>query len=139
MLLTIAASSVVAQTPASLPFALGEKLTYRVSVSKMGTVGSGSMWVEGPIDVRGTSTWLLRFDFSAGLGPMKAVDRTSSWLDPLRMASQRYYKHEKHVLAKRDERVEIFPADRKWTAADGESGVRPTDEPLDELSFMYFI
>ena len=139
MLLTFAASSVVAQTPAPLPFALGEKLTYRVSVSKMGTVGSGSMWVEGPVDVRGTSTWLLRFDFSAGLGPMKAVDRTSSWLDPQHMAAQRYYKHEKHVLAKRDERVEIFPSDRRWTAADGESGVSPTDEPLDELSFMYFI
>lgn len=123
----------------SLPFSIGEKLSYRVSVSKMGTVGSGSMWVEGPVDVRGISTWLLRFDFSAGFGPMKAVDRTSSWLDPVHMAAQRYSKHEKHVLAKRDERVEIFASDKKWTAADGESGVSPTDEPLDELSFMYFI
>jgi hypothetical protein len=122
-----------------LPFTLGEKLSYRVSVSKMGKVGNGSMWIEGPVDVRGVSTWLLRFDFEAGLGPMKAVDRTSSWLDPEHMAAQRYFKHEKHVLAKRDEKVEIFPSEKRWTGADGASGISPTDEPLDELSFMYFI
>jgi uncharacterized protein DUF3108 len=124
---------------APLPFRVGEKLTYRVSVSKMGNVGHGSMWIEGPVEIRGVSTWLLRFDFSAGFGPMKAVDRTSSWLDPVHMAAQRYLKHEKHVLSKREERVEIFPADRRWSSANGESGVSPTGEPLDELSFMYFI
>jgi hypothetical protein len=132
-------AGVIAAQPAPLPFSVGERLTYRVSVSKLGTVGTGSMWVEGPVDVRGVSTWLLRFDFSAGLGPMKAVDRTSSWLDPIRMATQRYFKHEKHVLSSREERVEIFPADRRWTESKGESGVSPSSESLDELSFMYFI
>jgi hypothetical protein len=135
----LAAGNLSAQPHDALPFSIGEKLNYKVSVSKMGTVGEGSMWVEGPVDVRGVSTWLLRFDFQAGLGPMKAVDRTSSWLDPQRMAAQRYFKHEKHVLSKRDERVEIFASDKRWTGADGASGVSPTDEPLDELSFMYFI
>lgn len=139
ILFTAAAPVAAAQSHSSLPFAIGEKFTYRVSVSKLGTVGSGSMWIEGPVDIRGISTWLLRFDFQAGVGPMKAVDRTSSWLDPVHMASQRYYKHEKHVLAKHDERVEIFASDRKWTGSDGTSGVSPTDVPLDELSFMYFI
>jgi Protein of unknown function (DUF3108). len=136
-LLTLAERG-ASQSP-HLPFAVGEKLNYRVSVSKMGKVGKGSMWIEGPVDVRGVSTWLLRFDFEAGLGPMKAVDRTSSWLDPERMAAQRYFKHEKHVLAKHDEKVEIFASEKRWTGADGASGISPTDEPLDELSFMYFI
>jgi hypothetical protein len=135
----LSAGNLFAQARGSLPFSIGEKLTYKVSVSKMGNVGRGAMWVEGPVDIRGVSTWLLRFDFQAGLGPMKAVDRTSSWLDPSRMAAQRYIKHEKHVLSKRDEQVEIFPGDRKWAGSDGASGVSPTDEPLDELSFMYFI
>jgi len=55
------------------------------------------------------------------------------------MAAQRYFKHEKHVLSKRDEKVEIFPSEKRWTGADGASGISPTDEPLDELSFIYFI
>jgi hypothetical protein len=136
-----AASVVAAQSHAQahLPFSIGEKLNYRVSVSRLGNVGNGSMWVEGPVDVRGVNTWLLRFDFQAGMGPMKAVDKTSSWLDPERMAAQRYFKHEKHVLAKHDEKVEIFASEKRWTGADGESGMSPTDEPLDELSFIYFI
>src|SRR5215211_8939446 len=112
MLLALFSTSslVAAQSSAQsrLPFTIGEKLNYRVSVSKLGNVGSGSMWVEGPVDVRGVNTWLLRFDFQAGLGPMKAVDRTSSWIDPLRMATQRYFKHEKHVLSHHDEKVEVF-------------------------------
>ena len=132
-------TGIAAAQAASLPFKVGEKLTYRVSVSRMGTVGRGSMWIEGPVDIRGVSTWLLRFDFSAGFGLMKAADRTSSWLDPVRMAAQRFIKSERHVLSKREERVEIFASDRRWAGSNGESGVSPTDEPLDELSFMYFI
>lgn len=139
LLLVLAYASVVQAQSPTLPFQLGETLNYRVSVAKMGTVGSGSMWIEGPVDVRGTSTWLLRFDFSAGVGPVKAVDRTSSWIDPERMSSQRYSKHEKHLLSKRDERVEIFPLERRWTGSDGKTGTSITTEPLDELSFMYFI
>jgi len=138
-LATLLPMRVSAQSETPLPFAIGEKLTYRVSVSKLGSVGKGSMWIEGPVDVRGTSTYLLRFDFSAGMGPIKAVDRTSSWLDPHTMAAQRYSKHEKHVLSRRDERVEIFPDDRRWAAANGDAGTTPSDDPLDELSFMYFI
>ena len=122
-----------------LPFAIGERITYRVSVARLGNVGQGSMWIEGPVEIRGVSTYLLRFDFKAGKGPVTAIDRTSSWLDPHRMAAQRYFKHEKHVLSHRDERVEIFPATRKWASSDGTTGLSPTDAPLDELSFMYFI
>ncbi len=127
------------QTDTHLPFAIGERITYRVSVARLGTVGKGAMWIEGPVDVRGVSTYLLRFDFSAGKGPIKASDQTSSWLDPARMSAQRYWKREKHMLAHNVEHVEMFPADRRWAASTGEHGISPTDAPLDELSFIYFI
>lgn len=122
-----------------LPFSVGERLTYKVSVAKLGTVGRGVMWIEGPVDIRGISTWMLRFDFSAGKGPVKAMDQTCSWIDPSTMSAQRYVKKEKHVLARHEERVEIFPAEKKWANSDGGHGVSPTNAPLDELSFMYFI
>ena len=126
-------------TPERLPFAVGERLTFRARVAHIGTVGRGTMWVEGPVDVRGHSTYLLRFDFRAGVGPVKAVDQTESWLDPRTMTALRFHKHERHPLSKHSERVELFPETRQWAADDGRRGESPTAEPLDELSFMYFI
>ena len=125
-------------TPA-LPFSVGERLTYRIKVGKMGNVGRGSMWIEGPVDVRGTDAVLLRFDFEAGIGPVRAVDRTKSWLDLRWMRSLRFWKHERHPLSRHDESVELYPAERRYEEAGGERGESPTDSPLDELSFMYFL
>ena len=136
---TLTIASTLSAQPADLPFSIGEHLTYKVSVANLGNVGQGAMWVEGPVEVRGVSTYLLRFDFSAGKGPVKAMDQTSSWLDPDRMSVQRYFKREKHMLARHEERVEMFPTDRKWANGEGGHGTSPTDAPLDELSFMYFI
>jgi hypothetical protein len=108
-------------------------------VSKVGNVGRGSMWVEGPVDVRGTPAYLLHFEFSTRVGPIKAVNRTASWIDPRRLVALRYSKHERHPLTRHDERVELFPAERRWTSADGGAGESLSDAPLDELSFLYFL
>jgi hypothetical protein len=126
-------------TPDQLPFAVGERLTYRARMARVGATGRGSMWIEGPITVRGRSVYALRFDFQGGVGPIKAVDRTESWLDPRAMTSVRFHKHERHPLSRHTERVELFPERRRWEAEDGRAGESPTDAPLDELSFMYFI
>jgi hypothetical protein len=122
-----------------LPFAVGERLTFRAHAARMGVTGRGTMWIEGPVTVRGRSVYVLRFDFQAGLGPVKAVDRTESWLDPVAMAALRFYKHERHPLSNHRERVELFPDQQRWEADDGRRGASATDAPLDELSFIYFI
>lgn len=126
-----------AQEAGRLPFYVGETLTYRARVERFGDVGTVRMWVEGPVALRGDSAVILRFDFRARIGVLTAHDRTESWLDPERMAALRFHKHERHILSRRDEKVEVFPADRRWEAADGTSGESATDAPLDELSFMY--
>jgi len=89
--------------------------------------------------VRGISTYELHFDFTARVGPMSVTQRTVSWLDPERMAVMRFAKYERHLLARHQEDVELFPSERRWRTKDGESGESPTDAPLDELSFIYFI
>jgi len=122
-----------------LPFFVGEELTYRLRVGTVGTIGQGSMKVEGPVDVRGRQTYLLRFDVRTRVGPVRVVDQTTSWLDPARMAAMRFRKHERHPLASHDEEVELFPGERRWSDAGGNTGRSPTDAPLDELSFMYFV
>jgi len=139
-LVALAATSAVAPAAAQqspLPFDVGERLEYVGRVR--GLSGRGTMWVDGPVLVRGVSTYELHFDFTARVGPMSVTQRTVSWLDPERMAVMRFAKHERRILARHDEDVELYPSERRWRAKDGQSGASPTDAPLDELSFIYFI
>jgi len=124
---------------ALLPFALGEKLSYRVNLANGSKVGTATMWVEGPVDVRGTSTYLLRFDSRIRIALIPAVSRSSSWFDPLRGSSLRFLKHEQNPLSRQDESVDFYPDQKEWKSAKGETGKSPSSSPLDELSFMYFI
>jgi uncharacterized protein DUF3108 len=123
------------QTP--LPFAPGERITYRVNVSGVGTIGRATMSVEGPVDVRGTPTYLLRSQTRAGMGPFKGSQLMESWLDPLMVRSLRFNQQEHRFFRSRNVRTEIFPDDRRWADDDGGSGESITNVPLDELSFIY--
>jgi hypothetical protein len=138
-LLPFAAATAAAQEPPCLPFQPGERLEYHVHVDRMGATGHGAMWIAAPDSVRGVGTWALHFETRAGVGPITGTDRTASWLDPVKMASLRFVKHEHHILATHDDSVEIFPDEHRWRAADGSAGEVATDAPLDELSFIYFI
>ena len=124
---------------AALPFSVGEKLTYEVRVANGGKVGTATMWIEGPVDVRGTSTYLLRFDSRIRIAFLSAVSSSSSWFDPLRGSSLRFLKHERNPLTHNDESVDLYPDQKEWKSAKGETGQSPSNTPLDELSFMYFI
>ena len=97
------------------------------------------MWIAGPVDVRGVSTYELHFDFSARVGPFTVSQKSTSWLDPERMAAMRFEKRERHLLTRRDESVDLFPEERRWRTSAGETGSSPTSAPLDELSFIYFV
>jgi hypothetical protein len=136
---TIAAFStrLPAQGTPALPFAVGERLVYDGKVRGIG--GRGTMWIQGPVDVRGVNTFELHFDFSARVGPLTVSQKSTSWLDPERMAAMRFEKRERHLLVRREESVEMFPDERRWRARDGETGASPTNAPLDELSFIYFV
>jgi hypothetical protein len=135
----VCASRPIPPETVALPFSVGEKLTYEVSIAHGGKVGTATMWIEGPVDVRGTSTYLLRFDSKVRIALLSAVSRSSSWFDPLRASSLRFFKHEQNPLARHDESVDFYPDQKEWKTATGETGQSPTNTPLDELSFMYFI
>ena len=126
-----------AQQASPLPFAIGERLTYDGRVRGIG--GRGTMWIGGPVDVRGVRTYELHFDFSARVGPMTVSQRSVSWLDPERMAAMRFQKKERRLFARHEENVELCPDQRRWHDSHGESGTSPTSAPLDELSFIYFV
>ncbi len=129
----------VATAQSELPFFAGEKLTYRMQLGILGTIGGGTMSVEGPVDVRGTGTLLLRSDFRSRVLMVSGVDETRSWIDPVRMRTLRFAKHERTPLSRQDEHVDVFGTEHRWVTADGIVGRSDSELPLDELSFIYFI
>ncbi len=139
MVLGVCASSQAPLEKIALPFSVGEKLTYEVRVANGNKVGAATMWIEGPVDVRGTSTYLLRFDSRIRIAFIPAASRSASWFDPLRGSSLRFFKHEQNPLTRHDESVDFYPDQKEWKSANGETGESPSNTPLDELSFMYFI
>jgi hypothetical protein len=122
-----------------LPFFPGEKIGYDITVDRGHKVGEASMWVDGPVVVRGTSTYLLRFDSKVRIALLSGTSTSSSWFDPEAGVSLRYQKHERSPLGRDEESVDMFPEQKLWRSADGKSGVSPEGAPLDELSFIYFI
>ena len=123
-----------------LPFEVGERLHYRVSLGRLGTVGEGEMSVAGPEEVRGTETLVLKSQVWARVGFVKTTERAESWIDPTRMTALRYQKRTYGALTRDDEQqVELFPEHRRWEDQRGHHGESPTSAPLDELSFIYYL
>ena len=123
----------------SLPFAPGESITYHVRVNKSAITGHATMSVEGPVDVRGTSTYVLQSRTRAGIGPFTGSQLMESWLDPVKMRALRFHEQEHRLFHSHDVRVEILPDERRWSDDDGGSGESITSASLDELSFIYYL
>lgn len=121
------------------PFRADESLSYRAVSSRFGTIGTGTLAVSRAGAIRGEAVYRLGFEFRGRVGPFRVSDATFSWVSTDRLRSIRYHKRERSPLGSRDERVEIYPAERWWQAVGGASGDTPTSDPLDELSFLYFI
>jgi hypothetical protein len=134
------ASFTGAQTPDSLPFAIGERLTYSVRSAKLGTVGQAVMAVGGPVTVRGTPAVVASFTVAVRVAYfVRGSNVSRSWIDASHLASLRFTKHEHRPLLSEDDSVEIFPAGRRWLRANGDSGATATNAPLDALSFLFFL
>jgi hypothetical protein len=103
----------------------GEHITYAIHSSRFGNIGNATLRVDADT-VGSRAAYLLSFDFSARVTLFKVSDRTRSWLDAEGLSTLRYSKNESSPLGGRKEDVRV------------NSDVA-TDQPLDELSFIYFI
>jgi hypothetical protein len=122
-----------------LPYSIGEVLTYRAESGRFGRFGEGTMRVVGWDEVRGSRTVALTFDFRGRVGFLNIRDQTASWITPDGRTSLRYRKRERSPLRTHEEDVEIFPDEARWASAEGPGGRIGTAQPLDELSFLYFV
>lgn len=125
---------------APVPFGLGERMTYKVTLGIAGEVGSGSIEVQSLDTVHGFPTYQLRMHVKGGITFLRVEDEYQSWLDVQSLVSRRFKQDVHEVRYKRKRTLEFFPSERSWRRIDNdEVGTMPTDEPLDDLSFLFYV
>lgn len=125
---------------APVPFGVGEEMKYEVRLGVVGDVGTGSLTVVRIDTVHGHPTYQLRFRIEGGIPFAHVKDDYQSWLDTKGLFSRRFKQDQKEVRYERKRTFEFFPAERLWRRTDKvESGPLPTDAPLDDVSFLYFV
>jgi hypothetical protein len=136
----LVAPNVQAQnTPARVPFELGETLTYDLRFGAI-KVGTSRLRVVGQESVRGRPTWRVRFTVSGGTFFYKVNDVYESWMDVVTLNSLRYVQDLEQGSRDRERTFEIFPDRAVYTEASRPTVERPSvDNPLDDGSFLYFI
>ena len=121
------------------PFGTGERAEYQVRLGGV-SVGSGSVEVVGIETVQGVPTFHARTRISGGIPLARVDDRYESWIDTEGIFSRRFVQDVHEVRYRRQRAYDFDVARRTWRRTDGsdDTGVMPTDEPLDDLSFMYY-
>ena len=126
---------------AAVPFGVGERMSYRVKLGIVGEVGHGTFEVDTVLHtIDGHSTYALRFLVTGGAFFMHVNDDYRSWLDVQTLVARRFKQDQKEVRYERHRTFNFFPEEKRWARADNdEKGDLPTNEPLDDVSFIYFI
>lgn len=125
---------------AGVPFGLGEKATYRVSLGIVGNVGTGSLEVVDLDTVNGYPAYELNMKLKGGIPLARVEDEYRSWLDAQNLFSRRFHQDQHEVRYERKRKFDFFPEELRWRRTDnGETGTLPTAQPLDDLSFLYYI
>ena len=119
------------------PFGAGERASFQVRLGGVG-VGSGSLEVLGMETVGGRQTYHTRMRISGGLGPARVNDRYESWIDAEGLFSRRFIQDIHEVRYRRNRTYEFNPERQTFRRENGQTGTIPTDEPLDDLSFLYY-
>lgn len=124
---------------ARVPFGVGENLEYQVKLGVF-DVGDGFMRVESLDTIRGYPTYHVSMGIEGGLLFAKVKDRFDSWLDVRRLVSRRFKQDQKEVNYERKRTFEFYPEEWRWERADNDDeGELPTSQPLDDISFVYFV
>lgn len=133
------AAGAQAASSSSLPFGPGERADYQVKLGVV-SVGSGSVEVLGIETVQGFPTFHTRMRVSGGIPLARVNDRYESWIDTQGIFSRRFLQDVHEVNYRRNRSYEFDVANRTWRRTDdsNDTGTLPTNEPLDDLSFMFY-
>jgi hypothetical protein len=120
-----------------LPFAPGEHAVYQVRLGSL-PVGTGTLSVRGRETVQGEETYHTVMTLQGGTLFYTLNDRYESWLDTDGLFSRRFHQNLREGSYRRNRTYDFDPARRTFRRSDGETGSLPTNEPLDDLSFLYY-
>jgi hypothetical protein len=135
---TMASGTAAAEAPQQrLPFRTGESATYQVKLGGI-SVGSGSMSVTGLQTVRGQQTFHTVMTLRGGNALVRVNDRFESWIDTDGLFSRRFHQNQHEARFRRNRTYDFFPEDRTFRRENGQTGTLPTNQPLDDLSFIYY-
>lgn len=125
--------------PAPVPFGPGERMEYQVRLGRF-SVGEGHMEVHGMEMIRGHRSYHVSMGVRGGV-PLARVDNLlQSWIDVEKLTSRRFIQDQNEVRTKRFRQFEFYPEEQRWERADNdEEGDLPTDLPLDDISFVYYV
>jgi hypothetical protein len=125
---------------APVPFGVGERAQYKVVLGIVGDVGEGVLEVVDLDTVQGRPSYELQFRLKGGI-PFARVDNDfHSWFDAQSLVSRRFKQDQKEVRYERHRFFEFYPEERRWRRLDAnESGELPTDQPLDDVSFLFYV
>jgi hypothetical protein len=123
-----------------VPFGVGERAEYRVSLGIFGDVGTGHMEVVGLETVDGHRTYHLQFDLR-GKVLLGSVDtRLESWMDTNGLFTRRIHKDQDEVNYEADKWYDVWPERKLYQRrSSGAIDTLPTSRPQDEVSFMYYV
>ena len=118
--------------------AVGERASYQLRLAGK-SVGTGSLEVLGTERVDGHNTLRARLQVAGGFLFAKVNDRFESWIDPERLFSRRFVQDQHELTSRRYRDYLLAPEAKTYRQVDnGEQGVLSTDEPLDDVSFLFY-
>lgn len=124
----------------AVPFGPGEDLKYDVRLGALGKRGEGRMTLVGLDSVRGNITYHASLTIRGGWWLARVNDSYESWFDVTNLVTHRFIQDVDELNYERRREWEIFPAERRFERRDSDrTGDIPTDLPLDDLSFFYFV
>jgi hypothetical protein len=125
---------------AEVPFGPGEKMVFKVTWGFLGGVGESTLEIPRIDTVRGHPTYHSVFKLKGGIPLAKVDDTFQSWLDVGRLISRRFDQKQHEANYKRHRIIEFYPEEMRYEQLDkNEKGPLPTDVPLDDVSFLYFV
>jgi len=141
MLMLAVALTARVEASAQQPFVVGERAEYDI---KYGIIhaGTGALTVVGIDTVRQQDAYRFRLTYSAGVNLLlyrySVRDTMESWTDTATLHSLRFTQNQIARGKPRVKHYEIFPERRAYSDG-GKPEQESVDDPLDDISFLYFV